>query len=123
MLRRAWVHLDLDVWRGGREVPEREGAVPMQQIRDRKGLGENAGYVRSGRERGDLHRPGCVPDELVLESPDVDVAIDVLRDHHDFRDRLAPRQLVGVMLVRAEEHDRARLARNPAREVVAIVKH
>ena len=122
MLRRARAHLDLDVRRGGGEVPERKCSVPMQQIRDRKGVGENAGDVRRGRERRDLPRPGRVPDELLLESPDVDVPVDVLRDHHDFGDRLPPGQLVGVMLVWAEEHDWAALGWNPARQVVAIVQ-
>ena len=37
---------------------------------------------------------------------EVDVAVGVLADRDDVGDRLAPGQLVGVVLVRPDEHDR-----------------
>ena len=54
--------------------------------------------MRSGRSAYSL--------ELLLEHRHVDVAVAVLGDRHDVADRLAPRQLVGVVLERADEHDR-----------------
>ena len=47
------VHLDVDVRGGGREVPERQRAVPVQQVGDRVGVADDAGDVRGRRERAD----------------------------------------------------------------------
>ena len=53
-----------------------------------------------------LQRPVGVRHELRLQAAEVDAAVVVLRDGRDVGDRLAPGQLVGVVLVRADEHDR-----------------
>ena len=45
--------------------------------------------------------------QLVGEVLDVDAAVGVLADRHDVGDRFAPRQLVGMVLVRPDEHHRA----------------
>ena len=60
--------------------------------------------------------------ELLREDGQVDVAVRVLGDGHDVADRLAPRQLVGVVLERADEHDRALVGRDVRRQVVAVVE-
>ena len=54
----------------------------------------------SGRSR--------VADELGLEVGEVDPPVGVLADRDDVGARLPPRQLVGVVLVGADEHDRPR---------------
>ena len=46
-------------------------------------------------------------DELGLERGEVDVAVGVLGDDDDVGDRLAPRQLVRVVLERADEDHRS----------------
>ena len=50
------VHVDVDVGRGGGEVPERQRAVPVQQSRDRVRVTDDAGDVARRGERPDLHR-------------------------------------------------------------------
>ncbi len=102
----AAVHVDVDVGRGGGEVPERQRAVPVQQGRDRVGVADDSGDVARRGERADLHRAIVVADEFRFQRRRVDVAVGVLRDDHDVGDRLAPRQLVGVVLERSDEHDR-----------------
>ena len=70
--------------------------------------------ICSGRSR--------VRDELRLELREVDVAVGVLGDRHDVGDRLAPGQLVGVVLERPDEHHRPLVGRDRAAEVVAVVE-
>ena len=48
--------------------------------------------------------------------------IGVLADHDDVGDRLAPGQLVAVVLVRAEEHDRSLRGRYVPAELVAVLQ-
>ena len=50
----------------------------------------------------------------------VDPAVLVLPDDHDVGDRLAPGQLVAVVLVRPDEDDRPLEGRNPLAEAVAV---
>jgi hypothetical protein len=50
------------------------------------------------------------------------VAVEVLRDDDDVGDRLTPGQLVGVVLVRADEHHRPRLGRDVAAQVMGVLK-
>ena len=106
--------LDRDVRRGRREVPERERAVAVQQVGDRARVRDDARHVAGGRERADLERARLVRRELQLELGEVDVAVGVLADHDHVGDRLAPRQLVGVVLERPDEHHRALLRRDVA---------
>ena len=61
-------------------------------------------------------------DQLGLEAGEVDPPVGVLRDRDHVGDRLAPRQLVAVVLVGADEDDRALGGRDPRREVVALVE-
>ena len=115
-------HLDRDVRRRRREIPERQSAVPVQQDRDRADVADDAGDVRRRREGADLQRPIRVGDELRLEAREVDPSVVVLRNHDDIRQRLAPGQLVAVVLVGADEDDRARRDGDRRPQVVAIVE-
>jgi hypothetical protein len=61
-----------------------------------------------------------MPPQLEVEPVEVDAPVGVLADRDDVGDRLAPWQLVRVVLVRADEHDRAfaRVEREQADELV-----
>ncbi len=96
--------------------------MAMQQDRDRPRVAEDAGDVRRGRERPDPERSIGVVEQLGLETRQVDPAVRVLRDRDDVGDRLAPRQLVAVVLVRPDEDDRPFRRRDPVEEVIAIVE-
>src|SRR5690606_24861339 len=116
------VHLDLDVRARGREVPERQGAVPVQQVRDGVGVRDDAGHVGGRREGADPQWTVLVADQLLLEPVHVDVPVRVLRDHDDLCDRFPPRQLVRVVLERADEDHRAALARDLLAEAVLVIE-
>ena len=103
-------------------VPEGQRAVSVQQRSDRAGVGEDAGDVGGGGEAPDQQRPVRVPDQLALQIVQVDVAVGILADDHDVGDRLAPRQLVGVMLVGADEHDRPIIPGDLRGELVPLVQ-
>src|SRR3569623_3568866 len=118
----ALVDLDVAVRAGGGEVPEAERAVLVEELGDGGLNGRDAGDVGGGREAADLERPRGEAHELLLEVRESDVTIGILVDHDDIGDRLAPRQLVGVMLERADEHDRALGFGDAVRELVARVE-
>ena len=101
------VHLDVDVGRRSGVVPEREGAVLVEEGGDRVGVGDDARDVARGREGADEERALGVLDESLPQHRDVDVAVEVLRDDDDVGDALTPHDLVGVVLVGADEDDRA----------------
>ena len=63
-----------------------------------------------------------MPDELGLEGGEVDVAVGVLGDDDDVRDRLAPRQLVRMVLEGADEDHWALLRRDVRGEPVVVVE-
>ena len=63
-----------------------------------------------------------VPVELHGQLVEVDVAVAVLADRDQVRDRLAPRELVAVVLERPDEHDRALVGRDPRAQVPAVVE-
>jgi hypothetical protein len=85
-------------------------------------VGDDAGHVRGGREAADLQRAGGVAHQLALELGDVDVPVTVLANRHYLGDRLAPGQLVGVMLEGPDEHDRPFVGRNLCQQVIAGVE-
>ena len=96
--------------------------MAVQQRGDRGRVADDPGHVAGGRERADPQRAVGVRGELRVQPVEVDVAVGVLRDHHDVGDRLAPGQLVGVVLVRADEHDRPPLRRDGLGRPVALVR-
>ncbi len=101
-------HVDRDVGRRRRKVPQRHRTVFVQECRHRHGVGDDARDVGCRRERPDERRSVGVPDEFAFEMFEADVAVGVLVDDHQVGDRLAPGQLVGMMLVWSDEHHRAR---------------
>ena len=90
----------------------------VQQGGNRGGIGQDAGHVRGGREAADQQRPLRVPGQV----SQVDVAVGVLADDHHLGDGLTPRQLVGVMLVRADEYHRPLGLRDAVGEPVPLVQ-
>ncbi len=106
----------------GGVIPERQGTMGVQQRRDPAGVGENAGHVGRGRETADQQRPAGEPGHLPLQVGQVDVAVGVLADDHHLGDRLAPGELVGVVLVRADEHHRPLACRDLPGELVPVVQ-
>ena len=75
-------------------------------------VGHDAGHVGRGREAADPERAVREPGELVGKLREVDLAVAILVDRDHVRDRLAPWQLVAVVLVGADEHDRALVRRD-----------
>ena len=109
-------HGDLEVRTRGGVVPEGERAVAVEQLRDRIGVGDHPGDVGGGRERADPERAVGVADQLPRQPVAVDAAVGVLGDAHHVGDRLAPEQLVGVVLVGSDEHHRPRPPREGRRD-------
>ena len=100
-------HPDRHMGRRGRVVPHRQCAITMQQRRDPAGVAEDAGHVRGGGKTSDEQRPAGVVDDLALKVGEVDLAISVRADGHHVRERFPPGQFAGMVLIRANEHDRA----------------
>ena len=94
----------------------------VQQARHRHGVGHDPGHVGGGRERADLQGPVGVADELCLEVGEVDVAVGVLADRDHVGDALPPRQLVGMVLEGAHEHDGALAGGDLVGQVVAVLE-
>ncbi len=115
-------HVDVDVRGPGRVVPERQRPVLVQQAGDRVGVREDAGHVRRGREAADPQRPVGVAHELLGQPRGVDVPVGALRDDHDVGDRLAPGQLVAVVLERADEDHGALVGRDARGQAVPVVE-
>ena len=116
------VHLDRDVRRGGREVPERQRAVLVEEAGDAVRVADDAGDVARGAEAADPEGPLRVPLQLGGQVRLVDVPVRVLVDDHDVGDRFTPRQLVAVVLERADEHDRPLVGGDLCAQAVRLVE-
>ncbi len=116
------VHLDVEVGPGRGVVPERQRAVAVQQRRDLLDVREDPGDVRRGREAADLQRPVGVELELRAQVVEVEAAVGILADDAQLGDRLAPRKLVGVVLVGPDEDDRPLAGRDERRQAVALLE-
>jgi hypothetical protein len=103
---RIWIHLDLEIRPGGGVVPQREGAEAVQQRGDRERVGDDPRDVRGGREAADLEPSIGEALELLAELLEVEPAVGILAYDDQVGDRLPPRQLVRVVLIRPHEHDR-----------------
>ncbi len=115
-------HRDVDVGGGGREVPEGQGAVFVERPRHRGDVGQDAGDVRRRREGADQQGSVGVAGQLRTQGGEVDVAVGVLGDRDDVGDRFAPRHLVGMVLVGADEHHRSPVGRDLVGEVPHVVE-
>ena len=94
----------------------------VEEPRDGERVGHDAGHVRRGREAADPERPVRVALQLLGQLGEVRVAVPVLPDRDHVRDRLPPRQLVAVVLVGPDEHDRPLVRRDPRAEIPAVVE-
>jgi hypothetical protein len=94
----------------------------MQQRRNRPGVGEDAGHVGGRREAADQQRPAGEPGELPFQVGQVDVAVGVLPDDHHLGDGFPPGQLVGMVLIRADERHRPLACRDMPGELVGVVQ-
>ncbi len=94
----------------------------MQQRGGRPGVSEDAGDVGGGGKAADPQPAVCVADQLAFQVCQVDVAVAILADDHEVSDRLAPGQLVGVMLVRADEDHRPLGVRDAPGQLVPLVQ-
>ena len=103
---RSRVHVDREIGPGGGVVPARLRAVAVQGDRHLVDIGHDPGHVRRGGEAAQLHPPVGVAAQLVLEVLEVDPAVVVLADGDDVGDGLAPRKLVGMVLVGPDEDHR-----------------
>ena len=124
--REVWLprggHLDLHVRSGRGVVPEGERAVRVQEPCDRADVGADARDVRGRRETADAERAVRVRDQFALEEREVDHAVGIFVDGHDVGDGFAPRELVGVVLVRADEHHGPLVRRDLRAQVIAGVE-
>lgn len=116
------VHVDVDVRGGGGEIPHGERSVAVEQVGNGTRVRQDAGDVGGGRERADLHRSIGEAHQFGFQLGKVDVTVGVFLDGDHIGDRLAPGQLVGVVLERADEHDRAFARRDVLQQVVAVVE-
>ena len=100
-------HVDVDVGCRRGEVEAGPGIVRVQDAGDGPSVGADAGDVACGRERTDLAAalPARVG-ERGFEGGEVALPGRAQRDLDDLDERFAPRDLVGVVLVRPDEHDR-----------------
>jgi hypothetical protein len=94
----------------------------MERDRYPVDVGDDPGHVRCRGEAADLERPVGVVHQLVLEVAEVHEAVGVLPNRDDVGDRLTPRELVRVVLVRADEDDGPLLCRNRLRELEVVVE-
>ena len=101
---RARVHLHVDIRCGRREVPERQRTVTMQQPGDGVGVADDPRDVARRAERSDLQRAVGVLQQLGVELGLVDLAVRILVNRHDIRNRLPPGELVAVVLEWSDEH-------------------
>ena len=97
-------HIDRQVRPRRRVVEAGQRAVIVQQARRAVDVGDDPGYVRGSREAADLQGPVRIRRRFVLEVVEIRTAVGVLADRDDVRGRLSPRQLVRVMLERANEY-------------------
>ncbi len=121
--RRRSVHVDLDVRRRRRRSPRTTGRRGGAAGRRSPVVSETMPVTLEAAEKLPMRsgRPAW-PTSSSLELAEVDVAVGVLADHHHLGDRLAPRQLVGVVLVRPDEHHRPLAGRDRSDEPVAVVQ-
>ena len=102
---RGRVHLDGQVRPRGRVVPEARGAVLVEQDRHRVDVGDDSGHVRRGGEAADLQRTRAWRSSSSRRWSRSKPPLDVFADDDDVRNRLAPEQLVRVVLEGADEDD------------------
>eukprot|EP00964_Phaeocystis_antarctica_P164604 scaffold143018_cov118-Phaeocystis_antarctica.AAC.1 len=104
---RRRVHVDLDVRPRASEIEECEGAVRVQELSQRRGVGAYARDVGARGERADLGLAMLVLFELALEHGEIRPTCRIFIDGHHRCNRLPPPELVGVVLERPVEDHRS----------------
>ena len=94
----------------------------VQKGGDGPRVGADAGHVGGGREGADPKGAASVAGQLLGQVSQVDVAVPVLVDGDHVGDRLAPRQLVRMMLEGTDEDDGPFLRRDPGMQAVAAIE-
>ncbi len=102
---RAWMHIDRHVRRGCRVVETGVGAAAMKGPGNRGNVGQNAGDVGCSRKCAHFQWAIGVPAQFALKVLEVDSSLVIQPNFNHLGDRLQPRQLVGMVLVRAHEDD------------------
>ena len=98
------VHIDGQIGRARRVVPDRDGAVTFEYLSDARHIRLNTRDIRCRREAA--HNQGSRrvfferSDQVLL----INIAVFVKRYSDHVYLRFSPGQLIGVMLVRANEH-------------------
>ena len=116
------VHVDVDVGAGGSEVEEGEGSVPVEDAGEGVDVVEDSGDVRGGAERPDLPRAVFPALELGVEVLDRDPPCRVEVDVDRVADRLAPGNVVGVVLHHRPEDDGPGVLGDLPHQVVALLE-
>ena len=83
-------------------------------------VGEDPGHVARRGERAEEEGPSGVTLQFLAEMRGRDPAVGVLRDDDDIGQRLAPRKLVRMVLVWADEDDGPLRRRDRVAEAVAV---
>ena len=97
--------------------------MAVEQDADRARVGQDARDVgRGGEASRSCSGRSAWRSSSASRCAEVDLAVRILVDGHHVRDRLAPRQLVGVVLVGPDEHDRPLGERDVPAQVVAVVQ-
>jgi hypothetical protein len=105
----------VDVGRGGGVVPERQRAVRCSSVETATvSVMMPVTFEAAENEPISVGRSAWRTSSRSRWSR-LDVAVGVLVDDHHVGDRLAPRQLVRVVLVRADEHHRPLVGRDRGR--------
>jgi len=80
------MHVDVDVGRGRCVVPDRQGAVLVEQLRHGIGVGEDAGDIAGRTEGPDDEWALAMLAQGSLEDLEIDVAVAILGDGDEVRD-------------------------------------
>ena len=98
------VHIDRQIGRARRVVPDRDGAMTFQYLSDARHIRLNTRDIRCGGEAAHDQRPGRVFFERSDQVSLINISVFIKRYSDQVSLRFSPGQLIGVMFVRANEH-------------------
>ena len=94
----------------------------MQHRGNGTAVGQDPGHVRGRRETADQQRAAREAGQLLFEIGQVHMPVGILADDDDVGNRLAPGQLIGVMLVRPYKDNGSLRLRNSRGELETFVQ-